>query len=81
MLRNILGIRPLDKISNARVFKQSGSPSVIYKIIKQEFEYAGHLAREGKDKWHKLATEWTPYGSNRSKGLSLIHISEPTRPY
>ena len=39
------------------------------------------MASGKNDKAAKLSTRYAKQGGNADKALSLIHISEPTRPY
>lgn len=68
MLRSILNVKTKDKIRNATLYNQANTKTITYKTAKLKFSFAGHLARERHDKWHKRITDWTPYNETRRKG-------------
>ncbi len=68
MLRNILGIRLKDKTSNSEIFSKTKTKNLIMVIKKLKLKYAGHVARESKYKWNKLATFWIPSNGKRKQG-------------
>ncbi len=62
MLGNILGIRIKDKIK-----KRRNSTKICYIIKKLKIKYAGHSARENKDKWNLASTFRIPKDRKRKK--------------
>ncbi len=64
---NILGIRLKDKIRNKEIRSRTNSTKIFYIIKKLKINYAGHLARENKDKWNRASTFWIPRDRKRKK--------------
>jgi len=63
-----LKMNPLQKYSNATIYKNTNSIPAVYKITKSKFNYARHIVRETRTKWSKLTTIRIPHDSKRKKG-------------
>ena len=68
MLRSILGIRVKDKVSLDKTYSKTKAKRVwgVPKTLK--LLYAGHIAREHKNKWKFTLTTWIPHRGKRKRG-------------
>ena len=53
MERSILGIERRDRIKNENIRKETGAKDMRYTIRKLKIKYAGHVARQGENRWSK----------------------------
>lgn len=72
MFRSILKIKLKDKIKLLDIKEKIKVKDIGYIIRKLKWKYAGHLMREKNFKWHKTATDWTPYGHKRARGRPML---------
>lgn len=72
MLRSILKIKLKDKVRISAIKSKFNIHDIGGKIVNLKWKYAGHVARENKNKWNKIATFWTSYGNKRSRGRPAL---------
>ena len=65
------------------VHRDYNNKSVKVKVLKVKFQNLGENQAEAHFKWNHASGDYMPLAdiSNEPLPLSLIHISEPTRPY
>ena len=61
MLRSILVVRLSDKINLTEIYEKTNTKKVRVTARVQKFKYAGHIARDRKDKWNVILTSWMPH--------------------
>jgi len=76
MQRSILNLKLRDKI---RIGKIRGTLreniNFLHAIRRLKWDWAGHVARMGKNRWAKILTEWVIIGG-RSKGKQKKRLSQ-----
>ena len=68
MLRSILGVRMLDKVSLGDIYKKTKPRKVRVVARSLKYKYAGHTIRDLRDKWNIILTSWVPHLGKRSRG-------------
>ncbi len=70
MERKLCGIRKLEKITNKEIRKKTEGKIQGETIIKLEWRYAGHIAKDKKNKWGTKILNWRPFGGSRERSRS-----------
>ncbi len=68
MLRKLMGLKWDTKTTNENLMKMVQGKNLAYTIKKLKWNYAGHLAREKKDRWAVKILNWMPSKDTRRKG-------------
>ncbi|GFS23790.1 endonuclease-reverse transcriptase [Elysia marginata] len=76
MEREILGIKIKDKIPCKIIRQQTHIKDVVLFAERQEWNWAGHVARMSDNRWTKRATEWQPRIGKRSRGRQPLRWSD-----
>ena len=79
-LRSILSIKWQDHVSNEEVLKRASLPSIESILLQVQLRWVGHVTRVEDVHMPKTVFFSKLQGGKPDHGLSLIHISEPTRP-
>ena len=67
MDRVMLGITKRDRKTNVWVKKKTDIQNIITSIKALKWQWAGHIARQGDNRWTKIVTEWIPLGNKRKR--------------
>ena len=67
MERAMIGITKRDRKTNVWVRNQTGIQDIITRIKALKWQWAGHIASQGDNRWAKIVTEWIPLGNKRKR--------------
>ena len=68
MERKMLDLKLKDKIPCVEIRKRTKIIDIIEYTLKQEWKWAGHIARLKDNRWTRRCTEWQPRRGKRSRG-------------
>ncbi|KAI5722002.1 hypothetical protein M8J76_002173 [Diaphorina citri] len=68
MMRSILNIKRMDKISNRRIGEMMKMEDLSKEAKVLKWRWAGHVTRMQNSRWAKKTTEWIPRANKRKRG-------------
>lgn len=77
MLKNLLGIRLLDKINVCVIYNKTKAKKAQIVARTLKFKYTSYTVSDNKDKWNIILTSWVPAGAKErevdpTQGGSMI---------
>ena len=68
MERQMLGISLRDRVPNTEIRLRTKLVDVIDRIAKSKWQWAGHVARQGNNRWAPRILNWRPWEEKRGVG-------------
>ncbi|CAH2241259.1 jg3320 [Pararge aegeria aegeria] len=63
-----LGVSLRDQIRNEEVHRRTRVTAIAQRIVKQKWQWAGHITRKSDGRWGLKVLEWRPRTGKRSVG-------------